>query len=143
MEIPRLCRGGSSSLTFRGVPRSGSVVSSHSHERNRTDGRVRDAKPHDVGLEISCGFHPKISTQTPVSGVEETAGRGFSSARGSEGSEGRRGAFASGPCSHAFVDPTKIRGVERGRIHQGKERYPSGADVRRTKAQFREAKHLD
>jgi hypothetical protein len=51
----------SSSLTFPGVPRSGSVVSSHSHERNRTDGRVRDAKPHDVGLQISRGFHPEIS----------------------------------------------------------------------------------
>ena len=45
------------SLTFPGVPRSGSVVSSHSHERNRTDGRVRDVKPHEVGLQIS--FIPK------------------------------------------------------------------------------------
>ena len=52
---------GNSSLTFPGVPRSGSVVSSHSHERNRTDGRVRDAKPHDMGLQISRGFHPEIS----------------------------------------------------------------------------------
>src|SRR6202050_2629681 len=142
MEIPRLCRGGSSSLTFPGVPRSGSVVSSHSHERNRTDGRVRDAKPHDVGLQIPRCLHPEISAQAPVSGVEETAGRSFPSARGSERSEGRRGAFASGPCSHAFVDPTKIRGVERGRVHQGKERDPSGADVRRTEAQFRGAKLL-
>src|SRR5208337_1112094 len=85
MEIPRLCRGGSSSLTFRGVPRSGSVVSSHSHERNRTEGRVRDAKPYDVGLQIFRGFHPEVSAQGAVSGTEETAGRGFSSARGSEG----------------------------------------------------------
>ena len=44
--------------------------------------------------------------------------------------------------SHAFVDPTKIRGVERSRVHQGKERDPSGADLRRTKAQFRGAKLL-
>src|ERR1700679_3979242 len=58
MEIPRLCRGGSRSLTFPGVPRSGSVVSSHSHERNRTDGRVRDAKPHDLGLQIYRA-HPR------------------------------------------------------------------------------------
>ena len=32
MEIPRLCRGGSSSLTFPAVHRPGSVVSSHSRE---------------------------------------------------------------------------------------------------------------
>jgi putative transposase len=60
---------------------------------------------HDVGLQISRCFHPEISTQAAVSGVEETAGRGFSSACGSERIEGRRGAFASGPCSHAFVPP--------------------------------------
>src|SRR5277367_1994971 len=74
--------------------------------------------------------------------VEETAGRSFSSACGSEGIEGRRGAFASGPCSHASVDPTKIRGVERSRVHQGKERDPSGADLQRKKAQFRGTKLL-
>jgi hypothetical protein len=37
---PRLCRGGSSSLTFPGVHRRSSNVSSHSHERNFTDGRL-------------------------------------------------------------------------------------------------------
>src|SRR5271169_3476312 len=142
MKIPRLCRGGSSSLTFPGVPRSGSVVSSHSHERNRTDGRVRDAKPHNVGLQISCCFHPEISAQAAVSGVEETAARFFVNSHGSERSKGRRGALACGPCSHALVDPTKIRGVERGRVYQGKERDPSGADVRRTEAQFRGATFL-
>src|ERR1700733_15116791 len=93
-------------------------------------------------MQISRGFQPKISAQAAVSGVEETAGRSFSSACGSEGIEGRRGAFASGPCSHAFVDPTKIRGFEGSGVHQRKERDPSGADLRRTKAQFRGAKLL-
>ena len=44
--------------------------------------------------------------------------------------------------SHASVDPTKIRGVERSRVHQGKERDPSGADLQRKKAQFRGTKLL-
>ena len=38
--------------------------------------------------------------------------------------------------------PPKYAVVERGRVHQRKERDPSGADVRRTKAQFRRAKLL-
>jgi putative transposase len=77
MEIPRLCRGGSSSLTFQGVLRPGSVVSSHSHERNRTDGRVRDGKPHDVGLQISRGFHPKYRRKVLYQELRKALGEVF------------------------------------------------------------------
>ena len=70
-------RPGTLSLTFPGVPRSGSVVSSHSHERNRTDGRVRDAKPHDLGLQISRGFHPEVSTQASVQELRKPLGEVF------------------------------------------------------------------
>ena len=34
-------------------------MSSHSHERNRTDGRVRDAKPHDWVCKYHVVFIPK------------------------------------------------------------------------------------
>ena len=52
---PRLCRGGSGSLTFKGFP----VVSSHSHEKEPDRWTSINAKPHDVGLQISLGFSPK------------------------------------------------------------------------------------
>jgi hypothetical protein len=48
-----------------GVPN----VSSHSHERNSTDGRVREPKPHDMDLQISCGLHSEMSAQGAVSGT--------------------------------------------------------------------------
>ena len=48
-ETPRLCRGGSSSLTFPAVHQRSSNVSSHSHERNSADGRVREAKATRLG----------------------------------------------------------------------------------------------
>ena len=52
-------------------------MSSHSHERNSTDGRVREAKPHHMGLQISCGFHPEMSAQDVVSGATSSSGRVF------------------------------------------------------------------
>ena len=73
-ETPRLCRGGSSSLTFPAVHQRSSNVSSHSHERNFTDGRVREPKPHDLGLQISCCLHSEMSTQDTVSGVAPAFG---------------------------------------------------------------------
>ena len=39
-------------------------MSSHSHERSSTDGRVREPKPHDLGLQISCVFIPKCRRKT-------------------------------------------------------------------------------
>ena len=58
-ETPRLCRGGSSSLTFTGVPprfrREPPLT-----RKEAADGRVR-SKPHDVGLQIPRGFYPEIS----------------------------------------------------------------------------------
>ena len=39
-------------------------MSSHSHERNSADERVREPKPHDLGLQISCCLHPKRRRKT-------------------------------------------------------------------------------
>ena len=65
-----------------------------------------------------CKYHvvfiPKYRRKLLFQELRKPLGK-FLSTCGSEGIEGRRGAFASGPCSHAFVDPTKIRGVERSR----------------------------
>ena len=39
-------------------------MSSHSHERNSADERVREPKPHDLGLQISCCLDPKCRRKT-------------------------------------------------------------------------------
>ena len=80
-------------MTFRAVHQRSSNVSSHSHERNSTDGRVREPKPHHMGLQISCGFHSEMSAQDVVSGATASSGRGFPPACAPEGVEGRRRAL--------------------------------------------------
>ena len=50
-------------MTFPAVHQRSSKVSSHSHERNSADERVREPKPHDLGLQISCCVHSEMSAQ--------------------------------------------------------------------------------
>src|SRR5262249_42978293 len=61
-EAPRLCRGGSRSLTFPAVVhrRSSRLVSHHAHEKEFRDGRLREPKPQQVGVQISRGLHSQV-----------------------------------------------------------------------------------
>ena len=57
--------GGNNSLTFNAVHQRSFNVSSHSPERNPTDGRVREPKPRQMGLQILQilrGYHSEMST---------------------------------------------------------------------------------
>jgi hypothetical protein len=57
----RVCRDGGRRLTFRAIHRPGSAVSRHSRERNRSDGRVRNAKTHTTwNREYHVVFVPKF-----------------------------------------------------------------------------------
>jgi hypothetical protein len=84
-------------------------VSSHSHERNSTDGRVLEPKPHDMGLQISCGLHSEMSAQGAVSGTAPTPGRGVPKACATEGIGGRGRASDGRPRPHAAIDPAETR----------------------------------
>jgi putative transposase len=64
-------------LTCPAVHRPGSVVSRRSRERNRTDGRVRDAKPHELGLQISRGFYSEVSTEGLYQELRKALGEVF------------------------------------------------------------------
>jgi len=139
---PRLCRAGSSSLTFPGVHRGSSNVSSHAHERNLTDGRLREPKPHDMDLQISCGVHSEMSAQAAVSGPAPISGRGLPEACAAERVESRGRAFDARPCPHAVVDSAKIRGVAGRRVYQGQECDPLRAGLWRAQAQLRRAAFL-
>ena len=59
-ENPRLCRGGSRSLTFTEVHQRSPDVSNHAHGRNSTDGRPSEPKSHEMGLQISHRVHPEV-----------------------------------------------------------------------------------
>jgi hypothetical protein len=50
-EIPRLCRGGSSSLTFTGVhPRNSKREPTKAHVKEKLDGPIGESKPHGMTL---------------------------------------------------------------------------------------------
>ena len=65
---------------------------------------------------------------SPRGSVQET-GR-------AKGEPDRGGTLDARPRAHDDRDPSEIRGVAGGGIHQGQERHPHGARLRRTSAQF-------
>ena len=109
-EAPRLCRGGSRSLTFPAVVhrRSSRLVSHHAHEKEFRDGRLQEPKPQQVGVQISRGLHSQVPQEDAVWGIEAASRRGVPQIGHAEGVQGRRGAFDAGSCSHDDFDPTQI-----------------------------------
>jgi hypothetical protein len=66
-EIPRLCRGGSSSLTFTGVhPRNSKREPTKAHAKEKLDGPIGESKPHGMGVQIPCGIYPEVPPQGAV-----------------------------------------------------------------------------
>src|SRR5258705_3680497 len=51
------------------------IVSHHAHERKLDDGRVREPKPQQVGVQISCCVHFPMPHANTLQGVS-TAPRG-------------------------------------------------------------------
>jgi RHS repeat-associated protein len=65
-EVPRLCRGGSKSLTVTGVHRKLPIVSRQAHEREFHDGRCRKPKSCKMGVQVSCSVHTQIPKEGAV-----------------------------------------------------------------------------
>jgi hypothetical protein len=66
-EIPRLWRGGSSSLTFTGVhPRNSLREPTKAHAKENPDGPIGESKPLRMGVQIPRIIHPKMSTTGAV-----------------------------------------------------------------------------
>jgi signal transduction histidine kinase len=66
-EIPRLCRGGSSSLTFTGVhPRNSKREPTKAHAKEKLDGPIGESKPHGMGVQIPRGIYSEMPPQGSV-----------------------------------------------------------------------------
>jgi hypothetical protein len=66
-EIPRLCRGGSSSLTFTGVhPRNSNGEPTKAHAKEKLDGPIGKSKPLGMGVQIPRGIYPEMPPQGAV-----------------------------------------------------------------------------
>ena len=67
----------SSSLTFQGVLRPGSVVSSHSHERNRTDGEYETLNHTTWDCKYHVVFIPKYRRKVLYQELRKALGEVF------------------------------------------------------------------
>ena len=66
-EIPRICRGGSSSLTFTGVhPRNSKREPTKAHVKEKLDGPTGKSKPLGMGVQIPRGIYPEMPPQGAV-----------------------------------------------------------------------------
>src|SRR6185437_1972536 len=85
-EFPRLCRGGSRSLTYAGVHRGNSNSCAAKHMRGEsTDGRVRKLKPRATGVPVSRGVHTEVSSSHGVRRTSKLSARGVPPVGGAEG----------------------------------------------------------
>src|ERR1700723_1719596 len=101
------------------------------------DGRAREAKPQQVGLQIPRCFHSEVPQKDAVRPIAEIPWGGIPKAGRAEGEPDRGGACDARSCSHDDLDPTEIRRFAGDWLHQGKERHTLGARVRGKSTQFR------
>ena len=66
-------------MTFPAVVhrRSSRLVSHHAHEKEFRDGRLREPKPQQVGVQISRGLHPKCRRKTLYGELRQHLGEVF------------------------------------------------------------------
>jgi hypothetical protein len=87
------------------VNRSGST------KRRLNETQHRESKTHKMGMQISCGVHPKVSQEKHLWVGEKRVRAdhpGFSPA---ERERSGGGASDGRSCSHAVVDPHRDRGL--------------------------------
>ena len=87
-----------------------------------------------------CKYHvifiPKRRREDVVCGAAQTPGGVVSQISFAKGKPDRRRSPYARSRAYVDFDPTEIRGVTGGWIHQGKERDPSGQGVRREETEF-------
>jgi hypothetical protein len=139
-EAPRLCRGGSRSLTNSGVHRRKlPTVSRQAHERENHDGQVRKPKPHGVGVQIPRRVHTEMPATDAVRRTAQVPWRGFPKAGGTERKSNRGRASDAGPRAYNDRDSAEVCRVAGGWVHQGQERHPFGAGLCGAEAKLRRA----
>ena len=83
---PRLCRGDSSSLTIPGVHQETPCREPPKHTmKENPDGQTSKPKPHHLGVQISCGVYPEVSSPDALRAAKTASGRGVSQSGPAEG----------------------------------------------------------
>src|SRR4030095_3344761 len=89
-----------------------------------------------MGLQIPRDLHSQMSQEDAVCPTAASSWGGVPQAGSTEGQSDRRGPSDAGSRAHDDIDPTKIRGVSGGGVHQGKECDPLGPGLWGTEAKF-------
>ena len=83
---PRLCRGDSNSLTVPGVHQETPCREPPKHTmKENPDGQTSKPKPHHLGVQISCGVYPEVSSSDALRAAKTASGRGVSQSGPAEG----------------------------------------------------------
>ena len=78
-----------------------------------------------------------MPSQDVVWSIRAVFGRGVSPFSGAEGESNRGRAYDARSRAHDDLDPTEVRSVAGGSVHQGQEHDTSCAGVRREEAELR------
>lgn len=91
-----------------------------------------------MAVQIPHRIHPKISASNALRTHTGKIGKDIPRFGSAQRVLDRGRAYHAGPCAHAFESATEDRGVERGGLHQRKERdpyrsafYEAGEELRR------------
>ncbi len=94
-------------------------MSSPVHKRNSNDGYDEEPKSYEMGLQISCGFHPEMPPEDALCGSAALSGKSVSRPCVPEVKPDRRRALDAGSCAYDDFDPAEICCVAGSGIYQG------------------------
>ncbi len=96
----------------------------------------RELKAHKMGMQISCGLHPKVSEEIDLRLGTKGAGVDYTGTGSAERGFCGGGAPEVRPCAHAVVDSTEVFGFSGGRVYQGEECDSDSAEIHGSDAEF-------
>src|SRR4029077_453294 len=100
------------------------------------DGRLREPKPQQMGVQIPCGVHSQVPQEDALRGAATTSRGSVSQAGDAKGKQSRGRPSDAGSRSHDDLDPAEICGLAADRLYQRQERHPFGSCLWREEAQF-------
>ena len=113
-------------------------MSRQAHFKEKLDGRIRELKPLEVGVQVPRCIYTEVPPEGVVGQSSEAFGGGVPEACRAEGVQDRRRASAGGPCSHDDLDTTETCSQVVG-FMKGKSEYTEkGSRTTQGKASGRE-----
>ncbi len=117
-------------------------MSRQAHETENPDGRVREPKSHEMGVQIPCRVYPEVPKEKFVSGVAKALDRSISAVGAAEREPDRRRTLGVRSRAYVDCDSAEVCGVASGGVHQRQECDSLGANLWGKEAEFHRATFL-